>query len=125
MLTRVLLHQVEPPLPNNPSVDPFDVYDAVHEVKDLTLAFQNINDRNVVQDSPITALTPGSGIEAGLIQDEPRFTVHFHAANHCGFEFGPIGVIKVQSFRHGLPFCRVRSIGEFGLSVKDGLIRGS
>jgi hypothetical protein len=91
----MLLHKIEPSFPINPPVDPFGVYYTAHDVKNLTVAFQNIDDRNVVQESLIATLTAGSGIKIGLIQDEPRFTVHFHAANHCGFEFGPIGVIKI------------------------------
>jgi hypothetical protein len=76
-------------------MDPFGVYYTAHEVKDLTIAFQNIDDRDVVQESLIATLTAGSGIKIGLIQDDPWLTVYFHAANHCGFEFGPIGVIKI------------------------------
>jgi hypothetical protein len=64
-------------------------------MNNLTIAFQNIDDRNVVQESLIATLTAGSGIKTSLVQDDPRFTTHFHAANHSGFEFSPIGVIKI------------------------------
>jgi hypothetical protein len=91
----MLLHKIEPSFPKNPPVDPFGADYTVHEVNNLTTAFQNIDDRNVVQESLIATLTAHSGIKTGLIQDDPRFTTHFHATNHCGFEFGPIGVIRI------------------------------
>jgi len=91
----MLLHEIEPSFPNNLPMDPFDVYYTLHKVKDLTISFQNIDDRNIVQESLIATLTPSSGIKTSLIQDEPWFTLHFYSANHCGFEFGPIWVIKI------------------------------
>ena len=98
MLPGVLLHVIEAAIPIDPSRDSGRAEWGAEEMDDALAFVHHVQNRDVVDPTPVERLTTRSGIEGGAIEvDAGSFTA---LIDHIRIELAKVGVGVVQSLGH-------------------------